>query len=316
MPQSAWVYLHGIPGSHHEAALFGFETGTMFIPDRTGEALDIPTLAQEVEARFPNSPVSFIGFSMGAFVTVQLAVALGEKVDHIHLIAPAAPITDDRLLTAMAGAPIFRLARRSPQLFRAVTRLQAILGAVAPRLIFRSLFATAKGDERDLAADPEFERRWTAMARHCVRKGAVGHCSEILAFVKDWSSLPARVKAPVTVWHGIEDTLPRQHWLNRSSPLCRRWWQSDVCRTLGIIPRSGSHFLRYWGLRVGWHFRESTRLNHWSPCPQALCRKPESAIKLRIPELVEGLPSFFWQFEEANKQPFDKLRDTGAGQFN
>jgi pimeloyl-ACP methyl ester carboxylesterase len=203
----AWVYLHGMPGSHHEAALFGFETGAMFIPDRTGEALDIPTLAREVEARFPNSPVSLIGFSMGTFVAVQLAVALGDKVDQIHLIAPAAPITDDRLLTAMAGAPIFRLARRSSRLFRAVTRLQAMLGAVAPRLIFRSLFATAKGDERDLAADPEFERRWTAMARHCLRKGAPGYGSEILAFVKDWSSLPARVKAPVTVWHGMEDTL-------------------------------------------------------------------------------------------------------------
>jgi hypothetical protein len=31
----------------------------------------------------------------------------------------------------------------------------------------------------------------------------------------------------------------------------------------------------------------------------------------RIPELVEGLPSFFSGFAEEDKQPFDKLNDAG-----
>jgi hypothetical protein len=39
-------------------------------------------------------------------------------------------------------------------------------------------------------------------------------------------------------------------------------------------------------------------------------RRAEYVQQCRIPELVEGLTSFCWRFEEEDNQPFDKLRDT------
>jgi hypothetical protein len=42
----------------------------------------------------------------------------------------------------------------------------------------------------------------------------------------------------------------------------------------------------------------------------ALERRAEYVQQCRIPELVEGLTSFCWRFDEEDNQPFDKLRDT------
>ena len=53
----------------------------------------------------------------------------------------------------MAGKGVFRMAARSPRLFRRLSRFQGWLAAHAPRVLFRMLFATATGLDRDLARD-------------------------------------------------------------------------------------------------------------------------------------------------------------------
>jgi pimeloyl-ACP methyl ester carboxylesterase len=203
------VYLHGVPGGPAELALFGgtpFAGCDLFAPDRTAATLgDVAALAAAIDARFAGQPVALVGFSLGAFVALQLAARLGDRVTRIDLVAAAAPLESGDYLGAMAGAPVFRAARAAPWRFAALLRTQALLARVAPGLLYRIVFAGAAGADRALVGQPRFRVGIHTILANALRDGAPGYRRELLAYVAPWSAIPGKVTAPVTLWHGSED---------------------------------------------------------------------------------------------------------------
>ncbi len=193
------VYLHGLPGGPDELKLVS-ETVEAFAPDlRDGP------VAEQIIARFGATPVQLLGFSLGAYGAMRFAADHPAHVTHLHLIAPAAPLELGDFLGGMAGGPIFRMARDHAWLFHIVTRVQALVARIAPDFFARQVFALSQGKDAPLAADPVFRRHWSAMARHCLRAGALAYRAEITAYVTPWADLLTKVSVPTTIWYGTAD---------------------------------------------------------------------------------------------------------------
>lgn len=198
--QSPLVYVHGLPGSPDELPLICGAPSRLFAPHLRDGPLDL-----QIRAQFGTQPVTLIGFSLGAFRALRFAADHPERVAHLHLIAPAAPLELGDFLGQMAGGPIFRLARDHPKLFRLVTRLQAFAARIAPEIFAAQIFATAQGDDIALKAKADFLRYWGHIARQCLADGAHAYRDEITAYVAPWANLLSRVQAPTNIWYGGAD---------------------------------------------------------------------------------------------------------------
>ena len=198
--QSPLVYLHGLPGSPDEVPLICGAPSLLFAPNLRDGPLD-----PQIRAQFGTQPVTLIGFSLGAFRALRFAADQPERVAHLHLIAPAAPLELGDFLGQMAGGPIFRIARDNPKLFRLVTRLQAFAARIAPEFFAAQIFSTAQGDDIALKAKSGFLRDWGHIARHCLADGAQAYRDEITAYVAPWSDLLGRVQTPTNIWYGGAD---------------------------------------------------------------------------------------------------------------
>ncbi len=198
--QSPLVYLHGLPGSPDEVPLIWGPVAPFFAPDFRDGPLDL-----QIRAQFGDQPVTLIGFSLGAFRALRFAADQPDRVTHLHLIAPAAPLELGDFLGQMAGGPIFRMARDHPNLFRLVTRLQAFAARIAPEFFAAQVFATAQGEDIALKAKAGFLRDWGNVARHCLTGGAQAYRDEITAYVAPWADLLGRVQTPTSIWYGGAD---------------------------------------------------------------------------------------------------------------
>lgn len=212
------VYFHGQPGASGELTLAARrpDPGTVFAPDRGSDRTDLTFdaymdhLTEEVLRRFPSGPLRMAGFSMGAFVAMEVSIrlagrALGRDLT-LDLISPPAPLETGDYLPRMAGGIVFNLARNAPWAFGVMTTLQARLAAAAPQVLYTQLFSKAAGADRDLAATAGFEAMILDLLGRSLGDGAKGYRREILAFVRARADRLAMVTAPVTLWQGTADT--------------------------------------------------------------------------------------------------------------
>jgi pimeloyl-ACP methyl ester carboxylesterase len=209
------VYLHGTPGSPEELSLFpslpNAVTKAIWAPDRTTTRPDLNLtayfdhLAATLAQRYPDGGIHLIGFSLGAFVTLEVAHRLGTRVAKIDLVSPAAPLELGNFLPYMAGGKVFQLACDQPRMFSALATLQSAITAIRPGLLYKMIFASAQGGDQRLAADPFFQARIAKIILQTLRHGAKSYRREILGYVTPWSSILARIEAPVTLWHGTSD---------------------------------------------------------------------------------------------------------------
>ena len=146
-----------------------------------------------------------IGFSAGAFAALQVALRLGARVRHLHLISPAAPLQLGSFHADMAGGPVFRLAAERPVLFTLLVKVELLLARLAPRFLLGRLMATAQGGDAALARDPAFLSGMAGVLRAGLGRDAAGFAAEVLAYVQDWRGDLAMVQVPVTIWQGDED---------------------------------------------------------------------------------------------------------------
>lgn len=146
-----------------------------------------------------------VGFSLGGAQALQLAALLGQQVDRIDLIAPAAPLQLGQFLPAMAGGPLFALARRHPGLFGLVCRVQGLIARTAPGLLARLLFADARGGDAELARNPAFRGLLAMVLRQTFADGWRSYQAEIVSYVGDWQAVLDRITRPVTIWQGDQD---------------------------------------------------------------------------------------------------------------
>lgn len=213
-PGSGVIYFHGVPGAPQEIALFGpaGNLANAWAPDRNSDRTDLgygsyfDNLASRIDAGTVCERLHLVGFSLGAVAALQVAQRLGRKVSRIDLISAAAPLELGDFLPQMAGRAVFDGASRNTRLFNGMTVVQGQLARFVPSLLLRLLFATADGEDNNLARDREFRTRITGILKHAYADGACGYRREILGFVRPWSTILSEITAPVTIWHGTADT--------------------------------------------------------------------------------------------------------------
>lgn len=198
------VYFHGLPGAAAEWAVCAPPGLTAYAPDRN-TPVSAAALAAEVQVHCADGPLTLIGFSLGAPIALAMARKLGERVERIHLVSPAAPLQLGDFLDEMAGGPLFRMALRRPALFRAIARIEGLIARIAPAFLMDRLFASAAGDDAALARDPAFRAGMAEVLRAGLGRDWRGFAGEVSAYVADWRADLARVHAPVAIWQGEAD---------------------------------------------------------------------------------------------------------------
>lgn len=214
MAADQFVYFHGQPGSLEELTLAGGASlpPGLFAPDRATDRPDLPLgayldhLAATILARLPDGPIRLVGFSLGAFVALEVALRIAGRDVRLDLVSPAAPLGLGDFLPDMAGGAVFGLAARSPGLFGLLTGVQGVLARAAPGLLFSQIFAGAAGADGALARDPGFQATIRRILAHGLARGAKGYRREVLGYV-GWA--PERLSGlthPVALWQGEADT--------------------------------------------------------------------------------------------------------------
>ena len=100
---------------------------------------------------------------------------------------------------------MFKLARSSPSLFRALAKAQSLTATIAPGMLFDALFASAQGADKALSKQPDFKAAMVAILRQSLGAGLSTYRREIALYVKDWETELDHVMQPVTLYHGQLD---------------------------------------------------------------------------------------------------------------
>lgn len=207
------IYLHGMPGSPRELTLFPTIDPTGWLaPDRTaprlksGQRERFDRLTDLVREVCDQGPVRLVGFSLGAYVALEIARRLPAAPLSLHLISAAAPLESGGFLDDMAGKAVFAAALHSPLRLSLLVRLQAGLARGAPGLLTRVLFASAQGRDRQLGNDPAFSNGIVDILRDCLATDTGNYRAELAAYVRPWAHWLSEVRHPVILWHGMSDT--------------------------------------------------------------------------------------------------------------
>lgn len=214
MAADQYVYFHGQPGSPAEPALVGVAglPAALFAADRATDRSELPMgawldhLTAAILARYPTGPIRLVGFSLGAFIALEVALRIASRDVRLDLVSPAAPLGLGDFLPDMAGGAVFGLAARRPALFAALTRLQGWLAWLAPGALFGQIFAGAAGADAELARDPGFQTTIKAILAHSLSGGARAYRRDVLAYVAWTPDRLAGLTHPVTLWQGEADT--------------------------------------------------------------------------------------------------------------
>lgn len=206
------VYFHGMPGSPDELAFFSADAQrTWFTFDR-GQLPAGPTakerfdrLAAIVAGRANEGPVHIVAFSLGAFVALEVAYRLPSAPLSFDLVSPAAPLQLGAFLDQMAGRAVFSLAARRPSAFRMLARAQSLAATWTPELVVSALFASAKGGDVQLRSDLAFRACIAKALCSGLGRGRDNYVCEVVAYVRDWSSILRTIRHPVTLWQGDAD---------------------------------------------------------------------------------------------------------------
>ncbi|MDP9939869.1 alpha/beta fold hydrolase [Ectopseudomonas alcaliphila] len=209
------VYFHGVPGSPHESSIYDAparEHGLRvlcfdrFAIDRAISGADYYRhIAQAINEKTQGAQLDVIGFSLGAHAALEVSALMPGQVRSLHLVSAAAPLDGGDLLNEMAGKAVFSMAKRNPGLFQWLVKWQALLAKRAPQMLFRMLFASAQGQDRELVKSPEFRALICRVLRQCFAQGTTGYTRDIQQYLQPWSGHVFASEANVCLWHGTED---------------------------------------------------------------------------------------------------------------
>jgi pimeloyl-ACP methyl ester carboxylesterase len=255
------VYFHGVPGAPSEAAVldeFAQQQGLRVLcferfaagADLDGDAY-YRQLAAAIDEKVAGASVDFIGFSIGTHVALETACRLPGRVKNIHLVAAVAPLEHGNFLDAMAGKAVFTLAQRQPWLFKLLARWQAFLAPRFAPTLRHMLFASAQGQDQELASQQPFQQFIEGVLAESFSRGVNGYCRDIQLFLAPWSPAVFSSETSVHLWHGSDDnwspigmadslaaTLPGASGVHRSAGLshysCLYDAAPKICRELAV----------------------------------------------------------------------------------
>ncbi len=220
------VYFHGTPGdcSEIEWLKADAEQSNLDVLCLERGALDISLrghdyfhrLAAEIRKHTDDEPIDVIGFSIGAFVAIQVARLLGRQVRSLHLISAASPLEAGNFLANMAGRDVFKLAQSAPLAFRLAARVQGVFASIAPSVLCRILFGSARGGDIELIGTHAFRKSMQSMLKSCLTRHRQGYIRDVLEYVQPWSATLLPMTVPIKIWHGSHDNwtpLPMANYL-------------------------------------------------------------------------------------------------------
>jgi pimeloyl-ACP methyl ester carboxylesterase len=196
---SSVIYFHGLPGSADELALLELEHGGV---PTVLDPLDLEDFDRRHEA---SAPLTVIGFSLGAFSALKLAVARPASIADLVLISPAGPLEMGPFLGQMAGAPVFKMAKASSTGFAILTAAQALAAHAFPRLLLNQMFANSCDAEKALLRNPAIVRCLANGLKHSLWDAAPLYRRTLTEYVQPWETELSRVRCTCQVFHGELD---------------------------------------------------------------------------------------------------------------
>lgn len=227
------MYFHGVPGAISEALVFDAHAKAnglkIICQDRF--ALDdnftkpeyFQTLADDICRLAQGKQVDVVGFSIGAFVALQVCRLIPHQIQSLHLISPAAPLEGGDFLKAMAAKQIFWMAREWPVLFRLLSYSQCLLARYCPDILFSMLFASAIAGDKTLATSPDFRKFIVGVLKECFGNNVAGYLRDVLAYVAPWQNTLSKVAVKTHLWHGDKDNwspCAMSAYLKQQIPAC------------------------------------------------------------------------------------------------
>lgn len=229
------IYFHGTPGSPDECEIFDFygkqHQLTIICYDRSAIAPRLQgdayyqCLAEEIAKKVGDKAVDFIGFSIGAFIALQVCRAMNGKVRSLHLVSAAAPTDAGNFIDAAAGKSFFRLAQNHPSAFLRLARMQGWLASRFPCLLLRMLFSSALAEDRALLANQGFRTTMNRTLKTCFKRDSLGYARDVIAYVQPWKATLADVSTDTYIWHGAEDNwspVAMADYLSSALPDCSK----------------------------------------------------------------------------------------------
>lgn len=210
------IYFFGAPGAPIEASIFhesALKAGVNVIAlDRTmnGSTLSSGDYLQELCRRVVEASdghaIRLIGFSIGASLALRVAAILGDKVESIYLLSPAAPLEIKSNTDGMgAGRYTFLLAQKWPTLFSLLSWYQALLSRFSPSILLRLLFAGARGKDVVLVTMPDTRAWLESIQKACFRSGISVYYRDVKLYVEPWAHILRAIPSKVSIWHGKAD---------------------------------------------------------------------------------------------------------------
>lgn len=209
------VYFHGVPGSPYESSVFDAPARAhnlrilcfdrfAIVPSITDDDY-FRHIAQSINKTVHGAPIDVIGFSLGTHVALEVSALMQNQVRSLHLVSATAPLDGGAFLDEMAGKAVFSMAKRNPGLFHWLVKWQTFLAKRAPQILFRMLFASAQGQDRELVKSPEFKALICRALQQCFAHGSSGYTRDIRQYLQPWSASVFTSGANVCLWHGTAD---------------------------------------------------------------------------------------------------------------
>lgn len=208
------VYFHGVPGAMDECAVFDSYAKEHNLKIVCFDRFSISSslnresyyqeLATQIRIKADGEQVDFIGFSIGANVTLEVGAILNDQVRCTHLVSAAAPISAGGFINSMAGGLVFKLAAEKPLILSLLTQYQKIMALIAPSMLVSMLFSSSAGKDKELSKRPDFKRYIPPILKHCFQKRVSGYMRDT-KFYSTWLGEFGSYTSSVHLWHGTED---------------------------------------------------------------------------------------------------------------
>ena len=209
------IYFHGAPGSPEECSIFdkhAKENGLNIICyDRFSINSSLQNqayyqkLANVIIDKANGKQIDLIGFSIGCHAAIETSLYLQGRVRTLHLISAAAPLDAADFLDGMAGKMVFLMAMKHSTMFTLISYWQALLAKLLPNVLFKILFASAVGKDKELSKTSSFIDYITPLLRRCFNVNAKGYIREINQYVMPWKESVLKCNINTHIWHGTSD---------------------------------------------------------------------------------------------------------------
>lgn len=202
MRSSGFLFQHGIKLIAFDRTGMG---GSVPAPGTSG--LDCVAVMRALADHLKLSHFSVLGYSLGALYALQCATALPERIQHVFLVCPVAPMRGLKDLKGLlpSGQLLMGLAMKAPVLAQALVRLWMAQMRRTPILYLNSVLPHLPPSDAQAMQLPIVQEDYVASFMEAIRQGDEGLLRELSDMAQDWSH-HCGVQQATHIWHGLQDS--------------------------------------------------------------------------------------------------------------